>query len=569
MALNSYILNIVLKECECMMQYDVVDVPEDMIKEKYICFATADECSLSYASLLEKKTNRVPLFKEQDILSHGLPYRACEEIEEQDNILYLQEGDYELFSFIGIYNEQRRLLKMIRELKRRNAKILVVDVPMLERLSRKLTSDELSRIRNQINGKAIPKEVGDEVEIQLKKVYGEEDYRLYRQGKIANLKQFYKGNECILEELQSEFTNVAGGCRVTTETPERYRNVINFLGPCMVGGMFCKDSDTIPSIVQRLLNDKYPEEYLVVNYGTCGFYRSYIEKLEKLLIKQGDLTVFIDYFCFIKKYRRDDYKDIDIDLIGMYDDQTQNDLFFELPTHMGARGNRAVAEYIYPYIEGMCDDKKNRAKMVKNVNVRYNPQCEDMDLQYYYNQVERLEKRYGLSEKRNGAVVMNCNPFTNGHKYLIDVARKQVDNLIVFVVEENKSYFQFKDRKKMVELGTKEFKNVIVLSSGNLVLSNLTMPEYFNKDTLQEVMVNPAKDVEIFAQVIAPLFHIAHRFVGEEPIDKVTAQYNRSIKEICPLYGVEVSEIPRMKIAGRGGGNFCIKSQRIDEKRAL
>lgn len=544
-------LDAALKVCDCMMQYVVVKIPRGLIKEKYVCFPKVNECTIRYAALLKNKTDREPLFRGKDVLAYGLPYRSCESIENQEAVLYLQEDDFSIFNAIGIYNEQCRLLAEIHKLRGRGVRILMVDVPRVEDISRELTEDEKLRIRNNIIALAVPKEPDDEIERQLKKVYGEEDYNLYRTKKIANIRAFYRGYECILEDLEGEFSNVAGGCRVTTDAPNRYKNLVNFLGPCIVGAMYCKDSETIPSVIQRLLNDKYPEEYLAVNYGTCGYYRSYLEQLDKLLVKQGDLIVIIDFFCHIKKYQPEYYRQIDIDLAGLYN--VEKDLFFEAPAHMGAKGNQAVAEYIYPYIERMCDDKRQREEIVKNITIRPNVQHSDIDLRFYLDDSERLEKEYGLSGKRNGAIVMNCNPFTNGHKYLIDVARRQVDNLIVFVVEEDKSYFRFKDRKKMVELGTEEFDNVIVLSSGNFVLSSLTMPEYFRKDSLQEVLVNPAKDVEIFAQDIAPIFHISHRFVGEEPIDKVTAQYNKSIKEICPLYGVKVSEIPRAKNArGRG-----------------
>ncbi len=284
-----------------------------------------------------------------------------------------------------------------------------------------------------------------------------------------------------------------------------------------------------------------------------------MEKLDKLLIKRGDLVVIMDFFSYVKKYQEELYRQIDIDLIELYN-SVLNDLFFESPVHMGAKGNQAVAEYIYPYIERACDGSTLRAEIIKHANRRQDVHS-NIDMQFYQEKAEELERKYGLSEKCNGAIVMNCNPFTNGHKYLIDVASKQVDNLFVFVVEEDKSYFKFKDRKRMVELGTEEFDNVIVLGSGSLVLSNLTMPEYFNKDALQDVVINPAKDVEIFAQDIAPIFHISHRFVGEEPIDRVTAQYNKSIKEICTLYGIKVSEVPRV----RNAGGRVISASRVRE----
>lgn len=52
-------------------------------------------------------------------------------------------------------------------------------------------------------------------------------------------------------------------------------------------------------------------------------------------------------------------------------------------------------------------------------------------------------------------------------------------------------------------------------------------------------------DLSIFAIKIAPAFGISIRFVGEEPIDKITKQYNAAMKEMLPHYGINFEEIPR------------------------
>lgn len=549
---NDNSLDAALKQCDCMMRYEFVEIPLGMINEKYICFTKVNELTIKFALFLKSKTDKIPLFKKEDNLKYKLPYLSPENIEDKNTILQVNGDDVSLINNIGIFNEQRNLLEKVCELRAQGVHILTIDVPTIDALSRPLTEDEAIRFQNKIRGFSIPKEAGDEIEIQLKKVYGDENYKLYRDNKIANINQYYRGYECMLEDLEGEYSNVVGGLRLTTDAPNNYKNHIDFLGPCIVGGMFCKDSETIPSVIQRLLNTQYPDEYLVINYGTCGFYRSYIEKLDKLFLKQGDIIVVIDSFCDVEKYCPQLYKQIDISLKEMYEKGKDN-LFFEIPIHMSAKGNQIAAEYIYSYVNCILERVEEREKMVKIASEKKDINDGGLNLDFYRREAKRLERSEGISGKKNGAVIMNCNPFTNGHKYLIDVARKQVDNLIVFVVEEDKSFFKFKDRKRMVELGTKEFDNVIVISSGNLVLSNLTMPEYFNKDRLQEVIVNPTKDVEIFAKKIAPIFNISYRFVGEEPIDKVTAQYNRTIKEICPIYGIKVEEISRAKHGG--GGN--------------
>ncbi len=74
---------------------------------------------------------------------------------------------------------------------------------------------------------------------------------------------------------------------------------------------------------------------------------------------------------------------------------------------------------------------------------------------------------------------MNCNPFTLGHRYLIETCAEKCDMLIVFVVQEDKSYFLFEDRLSLVQEGCSDLENVCVTGSGEFILSSLTFSEYF------------------------------------------------------------------------------------------
>lgn len=56
--------------------------------------------------------------------------------------------------------------------------------------------------------------------------------------------------------------------------------------------------------------------------------------------------------------------------------------------------------------------------------------------------------------------------------------------------------------------------------------------------------------MEIFAQHIAPALDISVRFVGEEPLDGITRQYNESMLDILPDYGIQVEVIPRKAVDG-------------------
>jgi [citrate (pro-3S)-lyase] ligase len=145
---------------------------------------------------------------------------------------------------------------------------------------------------------------------------------------------------------------------------------------------------------------------------------------------------------------------------------------------------------------------------------------------------------------------MNCNPFTNGHRYLIETAAAKVKFLFVFVVQEDLSEFPFAERFQLVTDGTEDLENVCVFPGGSFIISSLTFKEYFNKKSLSTMTVNPSNDVRMFGGQIAPHLHIKVRFAGEEPLDPVTAQYNRQMEAILPQYGIRFEEIKRKETGG-------------------
>lgn len=161
---------------------------------------------------------------------------------------------------------------------------------------------------------------------------------------------------------------------------------------------------------------------------------------------------------------------------------------------------------------------------------------------------EKLSEHKKIDKKR-GVCVMNCNPFTLGHRYLIERAASMVDWLYILVVEEDKSYFPFSVRFEMVRRGTDDLKNVEVLPSGKYVISAATFPSYFIKDRGGEKIarVHSLLDIEIFAAHIAPALGVSARFVGSEPFCPVTSIYNEQMKKILPLRDIEVVEIERLR----------------------
>jgi [citrate (pro-3S)-lyase] ligase len=156
-----------------------------------------------------------------------------------------------------------------------------------------------------------------------------------------------------------------------------------------------------------------------------------------------------------------------------------------------------------------------------------------------------------IREGLNGAVVMNCNPFSYGHRYLVENAARQVDNLYIFVVREDRSIFPFDVRYRLVKEGVKDLANVIVLDTSHYIVSSATFPTYFLKKNDSAAMIQMELDISLFAAKIAPFFNITRRFVGTEPCCQLTDSYNETMKRLLPVYGIELVEIERRQ-ATRG-----------------
>ncbi|WP_417470133.1 GNAT family N-acetyltransferase [Leyella stercorea] len=145
-----------------------------------------------------------------------------------------------------------------------------------------------------------------------------------------------------------------------------------------------------------------------------------------------------------------------------------------------------------------------------------------------------------------GVVVMNCNPFTLGHRYLIEQAAKQVERLFVMVVREDCSLFAYAERKAMVEQGVAHLKNVTVIDGSEYAISQATFPTYFLKRLDDAADTQMLLDLDLFRRHIAPALGTTVRFVGTEPTDQLTRRYNQLMHEVL----ADVREIVRLEKEG-------------------
>ena len=166
----------------------------------------------------------------------------------------------------------------------------------------------------------------------------------------------------------------------------------------------------------------------------------------------------------------------------------------------------------------------------------------------FSNYLKNLEKT--KKEGVSAALVMNANPFTLGHQYLVETAAGKCDTLHLFVLSEDASLVPFTVRKKLVQAGVAHIPNVVLHDSGPYIISSATFPSYFLKDEAAVIDGHARLDLAVFTK-IAKALNVTHRFVGEEPTSQVTGLYNKIMAEELPKAGIQCHIIPRKEAGGR------------------
>lgn len=353
-------------------------------------------------------------------------------------------------------------------------------------------------------------------------------------------------------DVKGKFVNVKHGIRYTTDNPDKHTQTVHFLGSSLSFGLGVEDKYTLPSCLQRNLN-KINDNILVINNGIRGI-KLFTDKGKSSLynsaLNNDDIVILLvdcDIYYnndktvkVIKNFYKKIFKDNSMEYIDLYDTLNKNrsKTIYADNGHFNFRGNQIIADEIYKTLV-----EKNfisHSKEIKNniQNTSYYTELNDY--------IDTL-KEYKTNITGNiGSIVMNCNPFTNGHRYLIEHAASQVDYLYIFIVEEDKSFFKFSDRIKLVKEGVKDIKNCTVIPSGKFIISALTFPEYFSKESNNDVLIDATSDLTIFSKHIAPALNISIRYVGDEPTCSTTNRYNNTMKEILPKYGIELRIIKRL-----------------------
>lgn len=331
-----------------------------------------------------------------------------------------------------------------------------------------------------------------------------------------------------LSDAETEFFHIQNDERLTTNQPEKYDRCIYLYGPCVVTGVYVSDQYTMSSLLQCEIN----QTGFFCKVVNCGFPICNLlnaERLQSKLFKRGDIVILDQAGSHMTNFPT-------LNLTNALEKHNAPaDWFVNDIRHCNHKANQIYAHAIYEEL----------------VPVLQQPSEERTPIELDFDYIDHFYLRHYFLDFDPGghgvigSIVMNCNPFTFGHRFLIEEALKTVDFLIIFVVEEDESIFSFQERFAMVCQGTNDLERIMVVPSGPYILSKNTFPEYFEKISDEDLKKNTEDDITLFAKKIASKLGIKYRFVGEEQEDKVTNEYNEAMKRILPRYGIQVVEIPR------------------------
>lgn len=152
------------------------------------------------------------------------------------------------------------------------------------------------------------------------------------------------------------------------------------------------------------------------------------------------------------------------------------------------------------------------------------------------------------ARKPIGVIVMNANPFTLGHRFLVEQSSELVERLYVVVVREDCSMFSYNERKAMVSQGVRDIGNVVVVDGSDYAVSAATFPTYFLKQLSDATDTQIILDLDLYRRRIATALGATIRFFGSEPTDPLTRRYNELMHQ--QLGEEHVHEIQRKQQEG-------------------
>lgn len=174
---------------------------------------------------------------------------------------------------------------------------------------------------------------------------------------------------------------------------------------------------------------------------------------------------------------------------------------------------------------------------------------------------KQLSESIGLPEGTS-LVVLNANPFTTGHRYLVSLARSRSRHVLVLVIQgrpesggrgnhENTGIvFPFGERLRMTKEGLSDMDGITVIPSGPYVISRDDFPADFLSDEMGKVPAHAALDSMVICHVCNSL-GIRSIFAGDEPRDEMSEIHLNALRTACAGSGIQLRVAERKRLGER------------------
>ena len=344
---------------------------------------------------------------------------------------------------------------------------------------------------------------------------------------------------CRLKDCEEPYFHVTNGERLTVGQPEEACQTIWFFGPCLMIGTYVEDKHTIESYLQGMLNLEDGRPVRVVN---CGCNETAYQEIVHILsssVKPGDIVVmFLDNQVYPGTHP--------VDLMELYDAwNIPCAWLMDNPLHCNHRVNELIARELLNRMKADGVLRRNGEPDPGNGSLLDSSHA--MKALYLDTCLYDFHYQEGM---RIGEVSMHGNPFTRGHRYLIETSSKKVDRLFVFLVEDETGYYSFAERYAMAVDGTRDLKNVRVVPSGPFQGTRNVIAAYFIHSEQAAIEESAQAAARTYAESIALPLHITYCFLGEEPTNPQTRYFAELKKKFIAPYGIQGITIPRLEAGG-------------------
>ncbi len=332
-----------------------------------------------------------------------------------------------------------------------------------------------------------------------------------------------------LRDTSGKFLNIRMGQRVTVGQPEEYEKTVYFYGACLVVGSYVADEYTVESWLQKRFNDA-GMKVRVVNCGSWGDNVSTLSRIVSTRFHKGDVVVAM--------LQELDVPTEGIETVDLWEILEKNDVpaewMLDSPYHVNHHVTKLYADELFSRISRKLEDSG----------------ADNAPVTYHVDLIDRFFIKkffYGVDLEKYASVAVcmfNANPFTDGHRYLIETAAKTADHVYLLILRENANLFSFGERYSMAVDALRDLENVTVIPSGLFVGYASNFPGYYVKELTAKTAEQCRSTIRTFAALAASL-HATHVFIGEEPADPVTMEVNRAYLEILPRHGILPVIVPR------------------------